>query len=87
MKSRLICWGNFKKIIGKQNKFGYKLGLSATIREEFNKERERLLLMKYKVVARTNWWYGLEKAIEDGVLAEMKLIPLNMNYMKTKLQK
>ena len=31
------------KVIGKQNKFKYKLGLSATIREPFDKEREKLL--------------------------------------------
>ena len=66
-----------KKIIGKQNKFGYKLGLSATIREEFNKQRERLLFNEIQGGGNEPiYQYDLKKAIRDGVLAEMKLIPL-----------
>ena len=66
-----------KKIIGKQNKFGYKLGLSATIKEEFNKQRERLLFDEIQGGGEEPIYkYDLKQAIKDGVLAELKLIPL-----------
>ena len=64
-----------EKIKGKQNKFGYKLGLSATIREEFNKERERLLFNEIQGNGdQPIFEYNLKQAIEDGVLAQMKLV-------------
>ena len=65
------------KVIGKQNKFEYKLGLSATIREPFDKEREKTLFNEIQgggedpIVS-----YKLTQAIKDGVLVESKLIPL-----------
>ncbi len=64
-----------EQIIGKQNKFGYKLGLSATIREKYNKERERLLFNEIQGGGEDPVYeYGLEKAIKNGILAEMNLI-------------
>ena len=63
-----------EKVIGKQKKFEYKLGLSATAREEYDKPRERIL---FSEVGEIIFEYPLEKAIRDGVLVEMDLITLN----------
>jgi len=66
-----------KEVVGKQNKFGYKLGLSATIREEFNSEREATLFKEIQGGGNTpTYEYPLKKAIEDGVLVQMDLIDL-----------
>ena len=43
-----------KKITGKQNKFGYKLGLSATIRDRFNPEKNNFLFNEIQVVETSN---------------------------------
>ena len=66
-----------EKILGKQKKFGYKLGLSATIREEFDKARERKLFEEIQGGGdKPAFEYSIEDAIADGVLVEMDLIPL-----------
>ena len=66
-----------ENIIGKQNKFGYKLGLSATIREEFDKEREKKLFQEIQGGGEDPIFeYTLSQAIEDGVLVEMDVISL-----------
>ena len=66
-----------KDITGKQNNFGYKLGLSATLKEEFDKERERILFREIQGDEKEPiFTYSLENAIKDGVLVEMNLISL-----------
>ena len=66
------------RVIGKQNKFGYKLGLSATIREPFDKEREKTLFNEIQGTGdKPIFEYKLTQAIKDGVLVESKLIPLS----------
>ena len=66
-----------KDIIGKQNNFGYKLGLSATLKEEFDKEREKILFSEIQGDEKEPiFTYSLENAIKDGVLVEMNLISL-----------
>lgn len=66
-----------KDIIGKQNNFGYKLGLSATLKEEFDKEREKILFSEIQGDEKEPiFTYSLEDAIKDGVLVEMNLISL-----------
>lgn len=64
-----------EKIIGKQNNFGYKLGLSATIREPYNKEREKLLFDEIQGGGEEPIYeYDIKKAIKNGILAELDLI-------------
>ena len=63
-----------KEVIGKQNNIGYKLGLSATIREQFNKDRERTLFQEIQGGGdQPIFQYDLIQAIKDGVLVESKL--------------
>ena len=64
-----------EQIIGKQNKFGYKLGLSATIREKYNKRREKLLFDEIQGGgSEPVFKYDLEQAIKNGILVEMDLV-------------
>jgi superfamily II DNA or RNA helicase len=66
-----------EKILGKQKKFGYKLGLSATIREEFDKARERKLFEEIQGGGdKPAFEYSINDAIADEVLVEMDLIHL-----------
>jgi superfamily II DNA or RNA helicase len=67
----LFTPGTKEKILGKQTKFGYRLGLSATISDGFDLEREETLF--YEVGPKI-FTYTLENAIEDGVLVEFDLI-------------
>jgi superfamily II DNA or RNA helicase len=66
-----------QQIIGKQDNFGFKLGLSATIREPFNTEREKTLFKEIQGGGdQPIFSYNLIQAIKDGVLVESNLIPL-----------
>ncbi len=67
-----------QQVIGKQNNFGFKLGLSATIREPFNKDREKTLFNEIQGGGDIPIFsYSLIEAIKDGVLVESNLIPLS----------
>ena len=67
-----------QQVIGKQNNFGFKLGLSATIREPFNLEREKTLFKEIQGGGdEPIFSYDLIQAIKDGVLVESNLIPLS----------
>lgn len=67
-----------QQVIGKQNNFGFKLGLSATIREPFNIEREKTLFKEIQGEGdEPIFSYNLIHAIKDGVLVESNLIPLS----------
>ena len=67
-----------QQVIGKQNKFGFKLGLSATIREPFNEEREKTLFKEIQGEGdQPIFSYNLIQAIKDGVLVESNLVPLS----------
>ncbi len=69
-----------KKITGNQNKFGYKLGLSATIRDRFNPEKNNFLFNEIQGGGdQAIFEYDLIQAIKDGVLVESELIPLYYN--------
>lgn len=66
-----------QQVIGKQDGFGFKLGLSATIREPFNLEREKTLFKEIQGGGdQPIFSYNLIQAIKDGVLVESSLIPL-----------
>ena len=66
-----------QQVIGKQDNFGFKLGLSATIREPFNTEREKTLFKEIQGGGdQPIFSYNLIQAIKDGVLVESNLIPL-----------
>ena len=66
-----------QQVIGKQDNFGFKLGLSATIREPFNTEREKTLFKEIQGGGEQPIFsYNLIQAIKDGVLVESNLIPL-----------
>ena len=66
-----------KNITGKQKKFGYKLGLSATIRDRFNPEKNTFLFEEIQGGGdKAIFEYDLIQAIKDGVLVESKLQPL-----------
>ncbi|AFS47930.1 helicase/type III restriction enzyme, res subunit [alpha proteobacterium HIMB5] len=67
------------EIIGKQIDIGYKLGLTATIEDKFNKSRTDTL---FDEIGEIIFEYPLEKAIEDGVLVEFDLIPLNYKLLE-----
>ena len=67
-----------QQVIGKQDNFGFKLGLSATIREPFNIEREKTLFKEIQGGGdEPIFSYDLIQAIKDGVLVESNLIPLS----------
>ena len=67
-----------QQVIGKQDGFGFKLGLSATIREPFNLEREKTLFKEIQGGGdQPIFSYNLIQAIKDGVLVESSLIPLS----------
>ena len=67
-----------QQVIGKQDGFGFKLGLSATIREPFNLEREKILFKEIQGGGdQPIFSYNLIQAIKDGVLVESSLIPLS----------
>jgi superfamily II DNA or RNA helicase len=67
-----------QKIAGKQNKFGYKLGLSPTIREEWDKKRERFYFDEIQGGGdEPIFTLDFEKAIKLGVLVESELIKLS----------
>ena len=67
-----------EQVIGKQNKFGYKLGLSATIREPFNTNREKTLFQEIQGGGEDAiFTYTLVDAISDGVLVQSELIELS----------
>ena len=77
-----------KDITGKQNNFGYKLGLSATLKEEFDKERERILFREIQGDEKEPiFTYSLENAIKDGVLVEMELISLEYELYEDEISK
>lgn len=66
-----------KNITGKQKKFGYKLGLSATIRDRFNPEKNTFLFEEIQGGGdKAIFEYDLIQAIKDGVLVQSKLQPL-----------
>ena len=70
-------------IINKQENFGYKLGLSATIEEPFDKERQRVLFKEIQGVgSEPIFKYSLIDAIKDGVLVESKLEVLTYKLYK-----
>jgi superfamily II DNA or RNA helicase len=60
-----------EKILGKQSKFGYRLGLSATIVDGYDEEREGIL---FSEVGPIIYSYTLKQAIEDCVLVEFDLM-------------
>ena len=67
-----------QKIAGKQNKFGYKLGLSPTIREDYDKKRERFYFDEIQGGGdEPIFTLDFEKAIKLGVLVESELIKLS----------
>ena len=67
-----------QQVIGKQDNFGFKLGLSATIREPFNIERAKTLFKEIQGGGdEPIFSYDLIQAIKDGVLVESNLIPLS----------
>ena len=64
-------------ISGKQKKFGYKLGLSATIRDRFNPEKNNFLFDEIQGGGdKAIFEYDLIQAIKDGVLVQSELQPL-----------
>ena len=66
-----------QNIAGKQKRFGYKLGLSATIRDKYNPEKAAFLFNEIQGSGdRAIFEYTLTEAIKDGVLVESKLEPL-----------
>ena len=66
-----------EKVLGKQDKFAYKLGLSATIKEPYNEEREKLLFKEIQGGgSEAIYTYELTQAIKDGILVESQLIEL-----------
>ena len=70
-------------IINKQENFGYKLGLSATIEEPFDKERQKILFKEIQGVgSEPIFKYSLIDAIKDGVLVESKLEVLTYKLYK-----
>ena len=72
-----------EQVIGKQNRFGYKLGLSATIREPFDKEREKILFKEIQGGGEEPiYTYSLIEAIKDGVLVESVLEILTYRLYK-----
>jgi superfamily II DNA or RNA helicase len=71
-----------EKIFGKQSKFGYRLGLSATIVDGYDEEREGIL---FSEVGPIIYSYTLKQAIEDGVLVEFDLI--DFTYKLTEEEK
>ena len=67
-----------EKIIGKQNKFAYKLGLSATIKEPYDTDREKMLFKEIQGSGNEAiYTYELIDAIKDGVLVQSELIELH----------
>ena len=66
-----------QNIAGKQKRFGYKLGLSATISDKYNPEKASFLFNEIQGSGdRAIFEYTLTEAIKDGVLVESKLEPL-----------
>ena len=66
-----------QNIAGKQKRFGYKLGLSATISDKYNPEKAAFLFNEIQGSGdRAIFEYTLTEAIKDGVLVEYKLDPL-----------
>ena len=66
-----------QNIAGKQKRFGYKLGLSATISDKYNPEKAAFLFNEIQGSGdRAIFEYTLKEAIKDGVLVESKLEPL-----------
>ena len=71
------------KIEGKQKKIKYRLGLSATIENEFDPERTQIL---FREIGSVVYEYKLDRAIKEGVLVEFDLIPLNYNLLDSDKQ-
>ena len=72
------------EINGMQKDIKYKLGLSATIENEFNPDRTKILY--YEIGSRV-FEYPLRKAIEDGVLVEFDLIRLDYKLLESDIKK
>ena len=68
------------EIEGKQKNIGYRLGLSATVKNDFEPERTQLL---FNEIGKVVYEYKLDQAIKDGVLVEFDLIPLNYNLLES----
>ena len=74
-------------ISGKQKKFGYKLGLSATIRDRFNPEKNNFLFDEIQGGGdKAIFEYDLIQAIKDGVLVNesCNLYIINFTMMRNK---
>jgi superfamily II DNA or RNA helicase len=72
-----------EQILNKQEKFGYKLGLSATIEEPYDKERQKILFKEIQGIGdEPIFKYSLVDAIKDGVLVESNLEVLTYKLYK-----
>lgn len=78
----LFSEGNAEKIKGLHKKFGYRLGLSATIEDKFDIARTDLL---FSEIGKIIFSYDLKEAIKNGVLVEFDLIDLS--YQLTEEEK
>ena len=72
------------EINGMQKNIKYKLGLSATVENEFNPDRAKIL---YNEIGSKVYEYPLKKAIEDGVLVEFDLIRLDYKLLESDIKK
>ena len=72
------------EINGMQKNIKYKLGLSATVENEFNPDRAKIL---YNEIGSKVHEYPLKKAIEDGVLVEFDLIRLDYKLLESDIKK
>lgn len=68
------------EIEGMQKNFKYRLGLSATIENEFDPERTKKI---FSEIGPRIYEYPLKKAIEDGVLVEFDLIRLDYKLLES----
>ncbi len=72
------------EIEGMQKNFKYKLGLSATIENQFDPERTKKI---FSEIGPRIYEYPLKRAIEDGVLVEFDLIRLDYKLLESDRKK
>lgn len=72
------------EIEGMQKNFKYKLGLSATIENQFDPERTKKIFSEIGPII---YEYPLKRAIEDGVLVEFDLIRLDYKLLESDRKK
>lgn len=72
------------EIEGMQKNFKYKLGLSATIENQFDPERTKKI---FSEIGPRIYEYPLKRAIEEGVLVEFDLIRLDYKLLESDRKK